>query len=68
MLTTSFPPCFPIQARNKNSNAFFRFFRRILLVDTADEFYCAMGQLSAEMMEFTKEDSDKLIKVFLIRT
>ncbi len=50
--------------QEKNSNAFFCFFRRILLVDTADEFYCAMGQLSAEMMEFTKEDSDKLIKVF----
>ena len=41
-------------------------FRRILLVQTADEFYCAMGQLSAEMMDFTKEDSDKLIKVRII--
>lgn len=29
---------------------------------TADEFYCAMGQLSGEMLEFSKEDSDKLIK------
>ncbi len=36
-------------------------------MDTADEFYCAMGQLSAEMMEFTKEDSDKLIKVFYLK-
>ncbi len=38
-------------------------FRHILLVRTADEFYCAMGQLSAEMMSYTKQDSDKLIKV-----
>ena len=36
---------------------------RILLVSTADEFYCAMGQLSQEMLEFSTEDSNRLIKV-----
>ena len=39
--------------------------RRILTVPTADEFYCAMGELSQEMLEFTTAQSDVLIKVSL---
>eukprot|EP00095_Tigriopus_kingsejongensis_P001322 maker-scaffold249_size238305-snap-gene-1.11 protein:Tk01322 transcript:maker-scaffold249_size238305-snap-gene-1.11-mRNA-1 annotation:"probable gpi-anchored adhesin-like protein pga55" len=35
---------------------------RILLVPSADEFYCSMGQLSQEMLEFNKSDSNRLIK------
>ena len=31
---------------------------------SADEFYCAMGQLSQEMLQFTTPDSNKLIKVY----
>ena len=35
---------------------------RILDVSTADEFYCAMGQLSREMLDFTPAECDTLIK------
>ena len=40
--------------------------RRIIqAADTADEFYCVMGQLSQEMLEYKLSDSNKLIKVCL---
>ena len=40
------------------------FVRRIIqAADTADEFYCVMGQLSQEMLEYQVSDSNKLIKV-----
>ncbi|TRY74948.1 hypothetical protein TCAL_01264 [Tigriopus californicus] len=35
---------------------------RILLVTTADEFYGAMGQLSQEMLDFSTEQSNTLVK------
>ena len=34
-----------------------------MTVKTADEFYCAMGQLSQEMLQFSVVDSNMLIKV-----
>ena len=40
------------------------FLRRIIqAADTADEFYCVMGQLSQEMLDYQASDSNKLIKV-----
>ena len=40
-------------------------FRRIIqAADSADEFYCVMGQLSQEMLDYKDSDSNKLIKVF----
>ena len=44
------------------------FLRRIIqAADTADEFYCVMGQLSQEMLDYQASDSNKLIKVSLCR-
>ena len=43
---------------------FFIFLRRIIqAADTADEFYCVMGQLSQEMLDYKISESNKLIKV-----
>ena len=43
---------------------FILFRRRIIqAADTADEFYCVMGQLSQEMLDYKLSDSNKLIKV-----
>ena len=39
------------------------FYRRIIPADSADEFYCIMGQLSQEMLEYKIEDTNRLIKV-----
>ena len=39
---------------------------RIIPVDSADEFYSVMGQLSQEMLEYKTVDSNKLVKVFQI--
>jgi len=38
---------------------------RVLTVKTADEFYCAMGQLSQEMLQFSVVDSNMLIKTLV---
>ena len=44
---------------------FLNTFRRIIqAADSADEFYCVMGQLSQEMLDYKASDSNKLIKVF----
>ena len=43
------------------------FHRRIIPADSADEFYCIMGQLSQEMLEYKTEDTNRLIKVHLWR-
>ena len=41
-------------------------FRRIIQsADTADDFYCVMGQLSQEMLDYKVEDTNKLIKVLM---
>ena len=37
--------------------------RRIMKVDSADEFYSLMGELSSDMMEGTIFNSDDIIKV-----
>ena len=37
-----------------------------MVVKSADEFYCAMGQLSQEMLLFSITDSNRLIKVINI--
>ena len=43
--------------------------RRIIqAADTADEFYCVMGQLSQEMLDYKVSDSNKLIKVIFPMT
>ena len=39
------------------------YYRRVLTVKTADEFYSAMGQFSQEMLTFSSTDSNRLIKV-----
>lgn len=38
-------------------------FSRILTVESADEFYCIMGVLTREMLEFGLMDANGLIKV-----
>ena len=42
---------------------FWVFFSRILTVRSADEFYCAMGQLSSEMLAYGVVDTNRLVKV-----
>ena len=41
----------------------FVYFRRLLEVQTPDEFYTAMGSLSLEMLDGTVVDEDALIQV-----
>ena len=42
-------------------------FRRIIPADSADEFYCIMGQLSQEMLDYKTEDTNRLIKVQIVK-
>ena len=39
------------------------FFSRIMAVQSADEFYTTMGQLTSEMLDDGLADADQLIKV-----